>query len=192
MIVAIDYDGTIADTNREKSKWIKVQMGIDVSPWHCNRTDCVPIIGEEAYRRLGDWVYERESTLQAEAVPGALDALRTLAESAELCIVTARPERRIGFAREWLAREGVLHLIREIRTSKGTSKAEVCSSIEADVLVDDDVRHLHKVDVEGLQRIWLQHGREGEADGGPGVIFCASWRHVLDQIEKKRSGISSF
>lgn len=65
LIVAVDYDGTIADTNREKAKWIEANLGIAVSPWHCDRTDCVPIIGEEAYRRLGDWVYERPSTFFA-------------------------------------------------------------------------------------------------------------------------------
>jgi hypothetical protein len=141
----------------------------------------VPIIGDEAYQRLGDWVYERKSTLQARAVPGALDALRLLAEHAELVVVTARPPRRIAFAREWLERKGVLHLIREIRTSQGTSKAQVCVAIGADVLVDDDVRHLKKANVEGLLRILMQHGLE-QVERIPGVTFCPSWQHVLDYV----------
>ena len=182
MIVAIDYDGTIADTNLEKTRWIKAHLGVQVSPWHCNRTDCVPIIGAEAYQSLGDWVYERESTLQAEAMPGALGALRVLAESVELCIVTARPERRITFAREWLEGKGVLRSIKEIRTSSGTTKAEVCAAIGARVLVDDDLRHVQTADVEGLVRILLQHGREDNPDCGPGVAFCTSWPQVLDML----------
>jgi phosphoglycolate phosphatase-like HAD superfamily hydrolase len=189
MIVAIDYDGTIADTNRAKSEWIKAHLGLQVPPWHCSRTDCVPIIGEDAYRQLGDWVYERTSTLQAEALPGALDALHLLAKQSELHIVTARPGRRIVFACEWLENKGVLDLFQGIRTSAGTSKAEICADLGADVLVDDDLRHVEKADVEGMLRILMQYGREGESDCGPQVVFCSSWEQVLDLVEQRARGI---
>ena len=106
MIVAIDYDGTIADTNRQKVKWIRARLGIDVAPWECNRTDCVPLIGIEAYEEMGREIYERESSLAAPEVPGALGALRGLARRAEVHIVTARPPR-IMDSREWL-REGLM------------------------------------------------------------------------------------
>ena len=32
MIVALDYDGTIADTNREEAAWIEANLGQAVAP----------------------------------------------------------------------------------------------------------------------------------------------------------------
>ena len=94
MIVAIDYDGTIADTNRQKVKWIRARLGIDVEPWQCNRTDCVPLIGIEAYEEMGREIYERESSLAAPEVPGALGALRGLARRACLLYTSPSPRDR--------------------------------------------------------------------------------------------------
>ncbi|MCK5802263.1 MAG: hypothetical protein KAI66_05495 [Lentisphaeria bacterium] len=186
MIIAIDYDGTIGDTNREKIKWIEENLGKVVSPWNCSRTDCVPIIGLEAYESMGDYVYERESTLVANEVPGALDALRKLSGKAQLHLVTARLERRVPHAREWLERKGVLPCFEGIHTSAGTSKSAICSAIGADILIDDDVRHLREIDVEGLFRILLQDGRDDKPDCGSGVTFCRSWSQVLEHSGSAR------
>ena len=84
LIIAVDYDGTIANTHAEAVKWIKTHVGRDVEPWQCNRTDCVPLIGKSPYEEMNDYVYERESTLAAAEVPGAANALRAL-QSLEMC-----------------------------------------------------------------------------------------------------------
>ena len=184
MIIAIDYDGTIGDTNHEKVKWIENNLDKAISPWECNRTDCVPIIGLEAYTSMGNYVYERESTLQANEVSGAIDALRILSREAQLYVVTARPKWRIPYAREWLEKKGVLSCIEGFHTSMGSSKAAVCSAIGANFLIDDDVRHLRGVDVKGLFRILLQNGRKNNPDSGSDVTFCRSWQDVLKFIDE--------
>jgi hypothetical protein len=51
LIIAVDYDGTIANTNAEAMKWIKTHVGRYVEPWQCNRTDCVPLIGKVHMRK---------------------------------------------------------------------------------------------------------------------------------------------
>jgi len=182
MIIAIDFDGTIGDANLEKARWIKTHLGRDVFPWQCSATECIPIIGPEEYDRAGDCVYEREGTLRADEVPGALDALRSMAAIARLHVVTARGERRLLFAREWLEVKGVLSCIEGIHSSAGTTKEAVCSELGANVLIDDDLRHLREVKMEGLMRILLQDGRKDQADCGPGVRFCTSWRQILGCI----------
>jgi len=179
MIVAIDYDGTIADTNRQKVKWIRARLGIDVAPWECNRTDCVPLIGIEAYEEMGREIYERESSLAAPEVPGALRALRGLACRAEVHIVTARPPRIMDFSREWLQRKGVFECLSGIVSSEGSTKSDICAAIGARVLIDDDSRHLRDVEAEGLTRIYLQEGREKAPACGSGVVFCRSWAEVV-------------
>ena len=153
MIIAIDYDGTIADTNQEKVKWIEENLATEISPWNCSRTDCVPIIGLEAYERMADYVYEPESTLRAAEVAGALDALHELSKKAWLYVLTARSLERIQSTRQWLENKEVLSCFKGIRTSQGTSKAAACSAIGADILIDDDVRHLREIGHEDLVRI---------------------------------------
>ena len=182
MIIAIDYDGTIADTNREKVKWIAAQLGKRVSPWMCNRTDCVPLIGLDAYEKMGAAVYEQERTLQAVEVPGALDALRMLAARASLHVVTARPARRLAYARQWLEEKSVLACFDHLHTSAGSTKAAICATIGADILIDDDIRHLQNIRLDGLQRILLQDGRKERPDCRSEIHFCSNWKEAVLEI----------
>jgi len=182
VIVAIDYDGTIADTNAEKVKWIRDNLGRDIDGWVCNRTECVPLVGEGEYNRMGDFVYERESSLQAPEVPGATAALRELAVQHELHVLSARTPERLAFSREWLEQRGVLSLFAAIHTSRGTTKSDVCRRIGAGALIDDDARHLAKVDVPGLERVLLQAGRVDPPARGKGVAFFNGWGQVVAHI----------
>jgi 5'(3')-deoxyribonucleotidase len=154
LIIAVDYDGTIANTHAEAVKWIETHVGRDVESWQCNRTDCVRLIGKSPYEEMNDYVYERESTLAAAEVPGAANALRALTVIGDVFVVTNRRLHRIAYAREWLERMGLALSIREVITSHDSSKEQVCQQIGAHVLIDDDVRHLRDVQREGLRRVW--------------------------------------
>lgn len=182
MVFAIDYDGTIADTNGEKVKWIRANLpnlGRDVKPWECDRTSCVPIIGRDPYEEMSNYVYERPSTLQAAEVPGAAEALRVLCQAGDVYIVTARLPHRIAFAEEWLAARNLTACIRGILTSDGSKKEAVCRQIGAEVLIDDDARHLSDSSLGWLKRILLQNGRKDVPHCDTGITFCASWAEVL-------------
>ncbi len=178
MVIAIDYDGTLADTNALKVRWIRERLGLEIAPWLCSRTECVPLIGR-AYEEMGEEVYGRESTLAASPVPGAPEAIRTLALQAELHVVTARPLRRLAFAREWLERQGLLTCFRGLHSTADTSKAAVCTLLGAGALIDDDVRHLQGVHLPGLRRILLQNGRREAPALEEDIRFCAGWPEVL-------------
>ncbi len=183
MILAIDYDGTIADSNAEKVKWIRDNLNWEIPVWLCNKTECVPRIGETVYEAMGNDVYERERTLQAPAVPGVLAALRTLAMTNELHVVTARPSRRIAFAEEWLTERGIVHLFRGIHSAHETAKTDICRRIGAHILIDDDERHLTSTDLPGLSRMLLQCGRNDTPQVPEGVLFLKGWPDVVASIE---------
>ena len=184
MRVAIDFDGTIADTNQAKAEWILSKLGLVVDPWQCDRTNCVPIIGAASYEEMADTVYERESTLATSEVSGASDALRRLSARGEIHVVTARPPRRLEFAREWCLQEGILDLIQGFHSSQGTSKEEICRSIGASALVDDDLRHLEAVRLAGLRRIHFQYGSGNAMPSTGAVVVCRSWPEVVDVLEE--------
>ena len=76
-----------------------------------------------------------------------------------------------------------LPYIEDVVTSQGSSKGRVCRELGAEVLVDDDVRHLDGDDLEGLRRILLHHGRSDDMDPGPGIDVCSSWEEVRARIE---------
>lgn len=184
-IFAIDYDGTIADTNAEKVKWIRANLpdlGREVHPWECDRTNCVPIIGLENYERMSAYVYERPSTMEAHEIPGAGAALRALCKAGDVYVITARPPRRIAFAEEWLTGQDLIGCVRGILTSVGSDKASVCKKVKAEVLIDDDARHLSDDSLSWLRRVLLQHGRKEAPDCAAGVVFCRSWEQVLGHL----------
>lgn len=183
MRLAIDFDGTIADTNRAKAAWISRQLGLALEPWQCDRTSCVPIIGIDAYENMANDVYNRESTLVTPEVPGALDALLRLSTSAELVLVTARPPESLEFAREWLTQNDRVHLFREFHSSRPSSKEAICRAIGASILIDDDLRHLQSMHLAGLRGIHLQHGRANPIVPSDQVPTCRSWPEVLRILE---------
>lgn len=183
MRFAIDFDGTIADTNRAKAAWALEHLGTVIAPWDCDRTSCLPIIGPDAYARMADCVFERESTMRTDPVPGAAEALRWLSERGEVHVVTARQPERMAYARQWCEDRRLLHLVARFSSSKGTTKEAICRALEASVLVDDDLRHLREVQLVGLTRIWLQAGRVGPpAEPIAGVAACRSWPEALDVL----------
>ncbi len=181
-IFAVDYDGTVADTNAAKTRWIRTNIGREVFPWQCSRTDCVPLIGEEAYERMGNCVYELDSTLNAAEVPGAAAALEALAKVGKVYVISARLPRRLEYARQWLARRSLLSFTEAVMTSHGSSKIELCRAVGANILIDDDLRHLVDVRLSGLTGVWLQHGRTDFADGPSDVACCSSWDEVKRRL----------
>src|SRR5512138_1104205 len=128
-IIAVDYDGTIANTHAEAVKWIKTHVGRDVEPWQCNRTDCVPLIGKSPYEEMNDYVYERESTLAAAEVPGAANALRALTVIGDVFVVTNRGVFRVSWSRLLLVLIGFVLSFREVVAWHDSSEELVCHEI---------------------------------------------------------------
>ena len=184
MICAVDYDGTIADTNQQKASWIKENLGITVPPWDCDRSNCVPIVGLDAYERMAAEVYEREATLSACEVPGAIGALNTLQESGMIYIVTARDDRTLVFAREWLRLNHLDRVVTDVRSSCGLSKVHICQQVRASVLIDDDVRHLQAPGLSGVRVILLQNDRPGTPVLDHGVPVCRNWAEAVAAVQQ--------
>jgi len=50
-IIAIDFDGTIANTGMVKAKYLRDNFGVIVPAEGCNRTIYLPLIGDSAIER---------------------------------------------------------------------------------------------------------------------------------------------
>jgi len=140
--IAIDFDGTLADTNRAKSEWLRLNLRREVPSWLCDRTDCIPLIGREAYNKMGRDVYSAASTARTNPVEGAADAIVKLAAKARILIITKRTTKQAEYVSEWLAKNGLAAHIDEVISSAEAEKSDLCLSRNVLLLLDDDIRHL--------------------------------------------------
>ena len=185
MNVAIDFDGTIADTNALKSQWIRDHLGRDIPRYLCDRTSCVPLIGEDAYNDLSRWVYAEEATLILEPVAEAIEALNQLAQTGDFHVITARDETNLRFAEAWLERHCVLKLARSVLATRSRSKEDVLRELGCDALVDDDARHLAPVAGSTVTPIEFKPGAPSTFEGVAGAHLCRSWFEIIQLLESR-------
>jgi hypothetical protein len=175
LVIAVDYDGVIADTNSAKAHWLRQHLGIDVDPGDCSHTDLVPDVLDEAqYRSPDDYVYSESVSADVPPVRGAVEALRRLSERWQIVVLSARSAERLKWAGRWLQRRGLTEAIEDVRTSDGQSKEDALNELEALVLVDDDRRHLTGLSPDGPVGILFG----SRPHPGEGLVQVDSWPAV--------------
>ena len=179
MIIGIDFDGTIADTNSEKSAWIKRELGLDVKPYLCDRTCCVNMIGAEEYQRMSVEVFSEEATSRVLPVLGALEAIEDLRRKHQIVVITARVGDILKAAVDWLALyEQTKNLNCHGTATDQVSKAEVCIHEGVRVLVDDDERHIDRAQLLGIQGILFKNSAPFSLER-EGFKMCRSWHEIV-------------
>jgi hypothetical protein len=143
LIVALDFDGTVADTNFVKSEWIKNNLGLTIPPYQCDRTSCLPIIGTENYNKMGRYVYSESCTINIPIADGCMEIITKLKSIGQLFIVTARTGERLLSASEWLSKYEETKDVNVMGVDTTLcSKLEKCRENNVSILIDDDERHL--------------------------------------------------
>lgn len=176
--IAIDYDGTIADTNEVKASWIKQHLGIEVPSWKCDRTSCIPIIGVANYELMGEFVYGEEATAKTKPVSGAIQAMGTLSDLASLFVVTNRRTSNITFAQKWLKAQSIATLVQAVMSSAQRSKARICADLGISLLLDDDIRHLVAAENTELEVVLFKPGSDEDCLPG-GVKRVRTWQEFV-------------
>ncbi|OGO20315.1 MAG: hypothetical protein A2Z14_18520 [Chloroflexi bacterium RBG_16_48_8] len=178
---AIDFDGTIADTNTLKSRWILNHLGIQIPPYACDKTTCVSKIGLNQYTRMAVEVYKADHSLKVQPIPGSLQALNALHEHGPIYVVTARDPEELLVVSEWLSLEKLDQYITRLLPTNGVSKISLAESLNCQVLIDDDIRHLVSDSSQHLLRILLKIGHDEEMEMPPNVKLCTSWRLATEK-----------
>ena len=178
--IALDFDGTIADTNRPKAALIKKLYDIDLEPWQCDHTLCLPTLGIERCQEVGKVVYEEESTLETPPLPDVLELLPKLAEQAELYMVTARDTRRMAFTQTWLKQHGLYDHFHGFWTNATPQpperfKLDVCRENGLELLMDDDIRHL-PTGWDEIAKVLIKPGLEEKIDVPDDVALVTGWK----------------
>jgi len=186
MIIGIDFDGTIADTNAAKSAWIQRELKIKVDPYCCDRTSCVPIIGELAYNRMSKEVYNRDTTYGLKPVTGVLQAISELRKNHELLVVTARYGEMLESAETWLSRYPETRDVKLVgRPNETVPKSTICRNENVQILVDDDERHLYPILEIGINGLLFKNGAPEELTSNK-LLVCRSWEEIVSFVNEKR------
>ncbi len=183
MRFGIDYDGTIADTNRMKSQWIKENMGLDVAPWRCDRTLCDPIIGTEKYSEMARSVYGEKETLKTPEIHGVTQALRDLKGFGDVFVITARAKETLPWVNAWLTEHGIRGHIAGLIPSSGQPKLGLCRKHKIDVLIDDDQRHVFESDAPHIRKILFKNGMTESHSVPEYVTLCRNWSEVVTLVK---------
>lgn len=183
MVIGIDFDGTIADTNTLKAEWIRQRLGLVIPPYLCDHTSCIGAVGRDNYKEMGDWVYGREMTMALSPVPGALEALGRLGRYHKLVVVTARTGERSGFAEEWLAEWEETRGIRVLGTHTSVlTKLQVCGEQGIGALIDDDERHFRDAASSPVISVLFKQDAPEEISYECAGV-CRTWAEIADVIE---------
>lgn len=181
--IAIDFDGTIADTNLVKARWIKENLGLDVPAASCDRTSCVPIIGTANYESMAQSVYGDSVTAITPPVPRAVKAIQLLARRATLLVVTNRCEANVRYAERWLAQQGVSRCIDAVISAAGTTKDRICVDSRLDILLDDDIRHRPSAANAHIAFVLFDLHKNRLAP--PNVDRVHTWDEFVDLVDRR-------
>ncbi|MGV9002014.1 MAG: 5' nucleotidase, NT5C type [Candidatus Saccharimonadaceae bacterium] len=151
LIIAIDCDDVLVHTTPFFVEAYNSKYGTNVQlveahtesyeAWNADR----PLLEERLALLMDTDAYRLLAPTES-----AIRVLKDLAKDHELHVVTARREHERGFTQAMLDRElaGVFASMEFVGFTG--SKGEVCRRIGADVLIDDNSRHLHDAIKTGL------------------------------------------
>jgi 5'(3')-deoxyribonucleotidase len=197
-LIAIDIDDTIADSTESVRLLANMRTGANITP--------------AAYRVAGDFwgYYERVwathgitgkiiyNDLAAEMIvdqshipllPGALMAIKQLAQRYAIVLITARDQNCEAATRRWLAQQfpGLdveVYFAASHHNIRAKTKGQICKDLGAEVLIDDNVEHCESALEESIDAILFgEYGWHSHA--GEHLARCKDWQAVLEYFDAR-------
>ena len=197
LVIAIDCDDVllpsapaiVAAYNRTFATTVHVDQFYDEDPVLWGVAD-----NEEKYERIREYFRSDEFARDVQPFKEAIDAVRDLAKRHELHMVTGRSQTvdEVTVAmteRHFSGSFTSIEHVGSIRRSDGTyvrrSKGEVCSALNVDILIDDNLTHARSVLDAGIEHVLL-YGEYGwnKDEELAGAIRCLSWNDVTRRINE--------
>lgn len=183
MKIGVDFDGTIADTNAEKSRWIENNLGLKIPSYQCDKTSCLTIIGEKYYRKMGKEIYSTKITTTLAPIENSLKTLELLKKKAIIYIITARNGWRLNDAKDWLSKYRETEDLQVIEYEKSTqNKIELCKDNSITVLIDDDERHFPLNSSKILPILFKYKAPIKMQICNSPIKVCTHWENVYKEI----------
>lgn len=138
---------------------------------------------------IGERIYDLQLTdeyLKVEPYQDAIEVCRRLAEAHDLHLVTARPGRIMATTIAMLETyfKGVFQEIEHVGIDG--NKGETCRNLQADVLIDDNYKHLEAARACQIKNgIWFgDYAWQDVGKSAKDTIRCKDWYEVEREIER--------
>ncbi|MEM2916667.1 MAG: hypothetical protein QXT19_04920 [Candidatus Woesearchaeota archaeon] len=191
MRIAIDFDGTIANTYVLQRQFCKEKYGIDF-PWFA-MTGALrrQYLTEEQVVEVKKYAHG-PATLDAPLVPGAREAIQSLVLAGhKIIILTGRVAAGAQSAKEYLKRNKIPyhHFIfvsddEKRRLADGTilSKNVVVNRLKLDVIIDDQQKGLGSLTSSGVMVIIIDQPWNQQEILQQGVLRVKGWREIAELL----------
>jgi len=109
MIIGVDIDNVIADTERELRRLLNEKKGLELTREHITSYSFDNVAGIERadLADIFDMFNDGDIFLHLDPIDGARETLEMLQRKHRIVLVTARPPRVEGKTRTWLARHEI-------------------------------------------------------------------------------------
>lgn len=189
LVIAVDCDDVLVPTTPFFVSHYNQRYGTNVQLAD-SHTESDDIWGVSHAQMLERFAEVMQTDEYRKLGPSAEEAaiLRELAQDHELHLVTARKEEERAFTKQLLDTQlpGVFTSMEFVgwRGSKGV----ICQSVNADVLVDDNARHLRDALECGLPAggalLFGNYAWNKTAGESEDLFVCTDWRAVKDRIDE--------
>ncbi len=184
--IAIDFDGTIANTNSLKKNWIFENLGTEIESWLCDRSSCEKKIEKTDYDRMSKIIYSKENTALLETNPGVVNSIKELKKlNIAMSVLTARNKNNFEYAKEWLKKNNLWFYFDNVISQQNEgekTKAEMAKELGCKVLIDDDERHLGDTSENDIIGILLKIGAEQNSINIENMESMYSWEETVSFI----------
>lgn len=190
MRIAIDFDGTIANTYLLQKQFCKERFGIDLPLEASVGALRKSILGDDQKIKEAKEFVHGEATLSAPLVAGAREAVQALvAAGHKVLILTGRVATGATYARKYLKQNRIPyhHFLfvsdDDPRRLNGEilSKKVVLNRLKIDVMVDDQLKGLAEL-ANSVTIILIDQPWNRKDKIPAGVIRLANWNAILQFI----------
>jgi hypothetical protein len=197
-VIAIDFDGVIADTDPAKARFAREELGLELEQRLMTQRSFIDLFGHDRglplYSRVIRGVYSSERMLTwVSPVPGACKGVATLQAAGYRCVVvTSRKgdkyrdeDSQVGWAWRFLVFHNFPIEFTDLYNSGGEPKTGICLDVGVQALIDDDYTNLVPVVKAGVRGYLLSTATnsEDEIDLNSVVISRVdNWREFLGQV----------
>lgn len=195
LVIAIDCDDVLLPSVPAIVAYYNATYGTNASDDDFYNED--PVLwgvgdSEEKYGRIREYLRSKEFAEAVRPFDDAIKAVRTLARSHELHLVTGRSQT-VDMATDAMLDTYFKDLfvsvehVGPVQLPDGSytkrTKGEVCTSIGADILIDDNLHHARNVLDSGTEHVIL-FGEYGWNKGEDleGAARCKDWNEVMNLI----------
>jgi uncharacterized HAD superfamily protein len=191
MRIAIDFDGTIANTYILQKQFCKEKYGIDL-PWAAMVGSLrKQFLTDEQILEVKKYAHS-PATLDAPLVPGAREAIQNLISAGHtIIILTGRVAAGAQSAKEYLKRNKIPynHFLfvsddEKRRLADGTilSKNVVVNRLRLDVIIDDQLKGLGALAGNGVTVIIINQLWNQQEKLQSGVLRINCWKDIVELL----------